>query len=63
MVYVRWKEVKSKILIGVKKCYISDDLSPEFDAELAPEKMDIDKKAKKEKKKIITEKNKSPEPM
>ena len=49
--------MKSKILIGVKKCYISDDLSPEFDAELAPEKMDIDKKAKKEKKEIIAVKN------
>ena len=56
-----WKEVKKEtILSGVMKCYMSADPGPEFDVELAPEKMDVEKKAQRQKKKIVAVKSKSP---
>ena len=59
-----WKEVKKEtILSGVKKCYMSADPGPEFDVEPAPENMDIDKKAEKEKKKIAAVQSRSPKEM
>ena len=59
-----WNEVKKEtILSGMKKCYMSADPGPEFAVEPAPEKMDIDKKAKEEKKKIVAVKSKSPKEM
>ena len=53
---------KETILSGVKKCYMSADPGPEFEVEAAPEKMEIEgkKKAKKEKKKVVAVKSKSP---
>ena len=55
-----WKEVKKEtILSGVNKCYMSADPGPEFDVEPAPEKMEVDKKEKKETKKVIAFKSKS----
>ena len=49
-----WKEVKKEsILSGVKKCYMSTDPGPELDVEPAPEKMDVDKKAKKKRRRSL----------
>ena len=49
-----WKEVKREtILSGVNKCYMSADLGPEFDVEPAPEKMEVDKKGKKKRRRSL----------
>ena len=55
-----WKSVEKKtILSGVEKCYMSANPGPEFEVEAKPEEMKVEK-AKKERKKIVTVKSKSP---
>ena len=61
-----WKEVKKEtILSGVQKCYMSADPGPEFEVEAVPEKMEIEprKEKNKKRKKVVAVKSKSPAEM